>query len=75
MKILLALVALVALSVHAAEKVNTADCEMVMTGKRYYLNLCPANTVMIGANPLPGNPSSLQILCARYEIRCEAAQR
>ncbi len=47
------------------------SCKLKLGGRGYYLNLCPSGTVMVGVNPLPGNPGALQILCAQFEVVCE----
>ncbi|MDZ4660516.1 MAG: hypothetical protein SGJ18_02735 [Pseudomonadota bacterium] len=53
------------------EKFNlTPSCRLLISGRTFFLNMCPANTVMVGATPLAGNPNVIQVLCSKVEIRC-----
>ncbi len=45
-------------------------CQLKLGGRGYYLNLCPAGTVMVGVQSLAGTPS-IQVLCAKFEVVCE----
>lgn len=59
------------LSVKLAEKLKlTASCELAVVGRGYYINMCPAGSVMTGATAIPGS-SSIQVLCSTLEIRCQ----
>ena len=54
------------------EKLNfTASCQLKTSSRRYYLNQCPNGMVMVGANPLAGNPNAIQVLCVSLEVACE----
>lgn len=46
------------------------NCSLKLGGRGYYLNMCPAGTVMVGAQTLNGSPT-LQVLCAKFEVVCE----